>query len=259
MKKLLLAITLLAPAILFAQSPFDGTWKTDMDKAKFSPKPIIFSTSNGMYDCSSCAPQINVKADGTDQPVTGQAYDTIAVKEVDAHSIQVMTKKNGKTTLEQNRTASDDGKTLHVKSTSYPPDSDKPVMSEAELERMGAKPAAGANATSGSWKIKKVKEEENGLLDTYKGSGNELTWSNPTGGTWTAKMDGQDYPAKGVNGYDMVSLKQAGNNGIEVSFKRGGQLIEVDKMTLSPDGKTMTTVAESKLTGRVSTFVAHKQ
>jgi hypothetical protein len=46
---------------------------------------------------------------------------------------------------------------------------------------------------------------------------------------------------------------------IEVSYKRGGQLIEVDKMTLSPDGKTMTTVVESKLTGRVSTYVAHKQ
>ena len=258
MKKLLLAITVLAPALLFAQSPFDGTWKTDMDKAKFSPKPITFSTSNGMYDCSSCAPKINVKADGTDQPVTGQAYDTIAVKEVDPHSIQITTKKNGKTTLEQSRTTSDDGKTLHVKSTSHPPDSDKPVMSEADLERIGKAPS-GANATSGSWKIKKVKEEENGLLDTYKGSGDELTWSTPTGETWTAKMDGKDYPVKGMYAYDMVSLKQAGNSGIELSYKRGGQLITVDKMSLSPDGKTMTTVSENKLTGRVSTYVAHKQ
>jgi hypothetical protein len=258
MKKLLLAIAVLAPAILFAQSPFDGTWKTDLDKSKFSQKPITFSTSNGTYDCSSCAPQINVKADGMDQPVTGQAYDTIAVKEVDPHSIQVVTKKNGKTTLEQTRSTSDDGKTLHVKTTAHPPDSDKPVMSETELERIGTAPA-GANATSGSWKIKKAKQEESGLLDTYKGGGNELTWSTPTGATWTAKMDGQDYPVKGVYAFDTVSLKQAGNSGIELSYKRGGQLIEVDKITISPDGKTMTTVVDSKLTGRVSTFVAHKQ
>jgi hypothetical protein len=258
MKKLLLAIALLVPAILFAQSPFDGTWKTDLDKAKFSAKPIMFSVSNGMYDCSSCAPKINVKADGQDQPVTGQAYDTIAVKEVDPHSIQVVTKKNGKTSLEQTRTASDDGKTLHVKTTAHPPDSDKPVMSESELERIGKAPA-GANATSGSWKIKKVKEDENGLLDTYKGNGNELTYSTPTGMTWTAKMDGMDSPVKGSNAFDSVSLKQAGNNGIEVSYKRGGQLIEVDKITLSADGKTMTNVVESKLTGRVNTFTSHKQ
>src|SRR5262249_1212941 len=153
-----LAIVTLAPAILLAQSPFDGTWKTDLGKAKFSPKPIVFSVSNGMFDCSSCAPQINVKADGQDQPVTGQAYDTIAVKEVDPHSIQVGNKKDGKTVAEQMRSVSDDGKTLHIKTTSHPPDSDKPVMSEAELERTGAKPAAGANATSGSWKVKKVQE-----------------------------------------------------------------------------------------------------
>jgi hypothetical protein len=258
MKKLLLATTVLAPALLFAQSPFDGTWKTDMDKAKFSPKPITFSTSNGMYDCSSCAPKINIKADGTDQPVTGQAYDTIAVKEVDPHSIQITTKKNGKTTLEQSRTASHDGKTLHVTSTSHPPDSAKPVMSEADLERIGKAPS-GANATSGSWKIKKVKEEENGLLETYKGNGNELTYSTPTGETWTAKMDGMDNPVKGSNGVDSVSVRQAGNNGIEVSYKRGGQLIEVDKITISADGKTMTNVVEGKLSGRVSTYVAHKQ
>jgi hypothetical protein len=258
MKKLLLAITLLAPAILFAQSPFDGTWKTDLDKSKFSPKPIMFSVSNGMYECTSCAPQINVKADGMDQSVTGQAYDTIAVKEVDPHSIQVVTKKNGKTTLEQTRSASDDGKTLHVKTTGHPPDSDKPVMSESELERIGKAPA-GANATSGSWKIKKVKEEENGLLETYKGNGNELTYSTPTGETWTAKMDGMDNPVKGSNGFDSVSVTQAGNNGIEVSYKRGGQLIEVDKITISADGKTMTNVVEGKLTGRVSTYVSHKQ
>jgi hypothetical protein len=258
MKKIVIAVALLAPTILCAQSPFDGTWKTDMDKAKFSPKPITFSLSNGMYDCSSCAPKIDVKADGQDQSVTGQAYDTVAVKELDPHSAQFVYKKNGKTIMEQTRSTSNDGKVLHVKTTSHPPESDKPVLSEAELERIGKAPA-GANATSGSWKIKKVREEENGLLDTYKGSGNELTYSNPNGETWTAKMDGQDYPVKGSYGSDAVSLKQVGNDSIEVSFKRGGQLIEVDKMTVSPDGKTMTTVAESKLTGRTSTYVAHKQ
>jgi hypothetical protein len=39
MKKLLAAAMLLVPAMLFAQSPFDGTWKTDLNKAKFSNKP----------------------------------------------------------------------------------------------------------------------------------------------------------------------------------------------------------------------------
>jgi hypothetical protein len=86
-----------------------------------------------------------------------------------------------------------------------------------------------------------------------------MTRSTPTGETWTAKMDGKDYPVKGTNAFDMVSLKQLNDNTIQVSYKRGGTLIEVDKISLSPDGKKMTTVVESKLTGRVSTFVADKQ
>lgn len=258
MKTLLAAVALYLPVSLFAQSPFDGTWKTNLDQSKFSPKPIVFSVSSGMYDCSSCAPKINVKADGNDQPVTGQAYDTIAVKEVDAHTIQVVTKKNGKTALDQTRTASDDGKTLTVKNTAHPPESDQPVTSEATLERVG-KPVSGANATSGSWRIQKVDEAENGLLETFKGGANELSMSDPTGESWTAKMDGKDYPVKGSYNTDSVSLKQINDHTIEVSFKRGGKLIGVDKMTVSPDGKTMTTVSESKLTGRVSTFVATKQ
>ena len=258
MKKFLLMLAVLAPAVMFAQSPFDGTWKVNFDQSKLSQKPYTFSVSNGMYDCSSCSPKINVKADGMDQAVTGQAYDTIAVKEVDPHSIQVVTKKGSKTTMEQTRTASDDGKTLMVKSTTHPQDSDQPITGESTWDRVGKMPG-GANATSGSWKVRKASESENGLLDTYKGNGDELTYSNPNGETWTAKMDGKDYPVKGSYGVDSVSLKQVNDSTIQATFKRGGKVIDVDKMTVSPDGKTLTTVTENKLTGRVSTFVEQKQ
>jgi len=52
---------------------------------------------------------------------------------------------------------------------------------------------------------------ENDLLETYKGSS--------------------------------VSLKQVT---LDLSYKRGGKLIEVDKITVAPDGKRMATVTESK-------------
>ena len=35
-----------------------------------------------LYDCSSCSPKIHVKADGTDQPITGQYYDQVANSEI---------------------------------------------------------------------------------------------------------------------------------------------------------------------------------
>ena len=120
MKKLLCVMLWVLPAMLFAQSPFDGTWKTNMAESKLSPKPYVFSVDKGMYDCESCVPKINIKADGQDQAVTGQTYDTLAVQVVDADTIHATGKKAGKPTFEQTRTVSSDGKTLTVSTTGYP-------------------------------------------------------------------------------------------------------------------------------------------
>jgi hypothetical protein len=255
---LFLMLVLLAPASAFAQSPFDGTWRTNMDQSKLSPKPYVFSVNQGMYDCSSCGPKVHVKADGQDQSVTGQSYDTISVREVDPKSIVVTFKKSGKTVTEQTRTVSDDGDTLTYKITGYPENSDQTVSFEGTFTRVGKGPV-GANGTSGSWRIIKEEGSENGLLTTYKSSGDELSMSEPTGESYTAKLDGKDYPAKGSYTYNSVSLKRIDDHTIEETDKRDGKVVGVLKMTVSPDGKKMTTVYTNKLTGRVSTDVAEKQ
>ena len=96
MKKLVWVVLWFLPVMLFAQSPFDGTWKTNMAESKLSQKPYVFSVNNGMYDCESCAPKIkNVKADGQDQPVTGQTFDTLAVKVIDPNTVEFTGKKAG--------------------------------------------------------------------------------------------------------------------------------------------------------------------
>jgi GH15 family glucan-1,4-alpha-glucosidase len=255
---LFLTPMLLAPMLLFAQSPFDGAWRTNMGQSKISPKPIVFSVKSGTYDCSSCGPQIHVKADGQDQSVTGQSYDTISVREVDPKSIEITTKKKGKTVSEQTRTTSADGNTLTVKTTNHPPDSDQTVTAEATATRIGKAPA-GSNGTSGSWRLNKINESENGLTTTYKSNGDELTMSTPTGESYTAKLDGKDYPVKGAYTYNSVSLKRMDDRTIEETDKRDGKVVEVSKITVAPDGKTMTVVATNKLTGRTSTYVAEKQ
>ena len=255
---LFLTPILLAPMSLCAQSPFDGTWHTNMDQSKFSSKPIVFSTKGGTYDCTSCGPLVHVKADGHDQSVTGQTYDTVSVHEVDPKSIEIKTKKSGKPVYEQTRTASSDGNTLTVKTTSHRPDSDQTTTAEATLTRVGNAPA-GANGTSGSWRLNKLNESESGLTTTYKSNGNELSMSTPTGESYTAKLDSNDYPVKGAYGWNSVSLKRINDHTIEETDKRDGTLTDVSKMTVSPDGKTMTVVDNNKLTGRTSTYVATKQ
>ncbi|MGA7928869.1 MAG: hypothetical protein WCA20_23090 [Candidatus Sulfotelmatobacter sp.] len=255
---LFLVLVLLVPVSLFAQSPFDGTWHTNMDQSKISPKPIVVSLKNAMYDCSSCNPQIHVKADGQDQSVTGQSYDTISVREIDSKAIEVKTKKNGKPVSEQTRTVSDDGKTFTLKSTSYRPGNDQTVTAEVTYTRIGKAPA-GANGTSGSWRVNKVNVSENGVTTTYKSDGDDLTMSTPAGEGYTAKLDGKDYPYKGTFSYDAVSLKRINDRTIEETDKLNGKVMQVSKMTVSSDGKTITVVSTYVPTNRTSTYVDTKQ
>ena len=259
MKKLLCVVLWFLPVMLFAQSPFDGTWKTNMAESKLSQKPYVFSVNNGMYDCESCVPKINnVKADGQDQPVTGQTYDTLAVQVVDANTIHVTGKKAGKPEFEQTRTASPDGKMLTVSSTNYPADGSQSYKAESKWTRVSKGPA-GSNATSGSWRIQNVNEDAAGLTSTWKGAGDGLSMSTPTGESWEAKLDGKEYPVKGIYANETVSVKKLGDRSIEVTYKRDGKLYSIEKITVSPDGKKMTTVADNKQTGRVSTYVDEKQ
>ncbi len=258
MKKLLCVVMWFLPLMLFAQSPFDGTWKTNMAESKLSQKPYVFSVNNGMYDCESCAPKINIKADGQDQAVTGQPYDTISVQVANDNSIHAVTKKGGKPTSDSTRTLSADGKMLTVAGTSYPADGSQPYKYEAKYMRV-AKGPAGSNATSGSWRIENVNEDTAGLTTMWKVSGDEVSVSTPTGEGWQAKFGGPESPVKGTYANETVSVKKLGPREMEVTYKRDGKLYSVEKMTVSADGKKMTGVVDNKWTGRVSTMVDEKQ
>jgi hypothetical protein len=241
-----------------AQSPFDGTWRTDLAKTSFSPKPIIFYISHDWYHCVSCTPPFDVAADGQDHAVAGQAYDTIAVTVVDDHTIKTVTKKGGRVIGEQTRKVSDDGKILTVETTQHPMNSDKPATFETKAKREAkSAPHPDVHETSGDWVILNQKGSENALMTTYKVSGDSMTMTEPTGETYTAKFDGADYPVKGAYGWDSVSLKQIDAHTIEETDKRNGTVIDVSRMTVA--GKSMTVVDHDKLTGRDSTYVATKQ
>jgi len=253
---LLFTAALLISASLRAQSPFDGTWRINMAQAKLSPKPNVFYLSQGWYHCVSCVPVVEVKADGADQAVTGQPYDTVSVKEVDDKSIATVTKKAGKVMTEQTRTVSKDGKTLTVKTINHPMNSDQTVTVETTAKLVGIAPS-GVHATSGSWQLEKVKESDNGLTFTLKSTADSLSMSDPTGESYTAKLDGSDAPVAGAYNYNTVSLKKVDAHTIEATYKQDANVVQVVK--LAANGKTMTREVSNKITGRTSTYTASKQ
>jgi hypothetical protein len=258
MKKLLLAAVLMASATLYAQSPFDGTWMTKLDTAKFPTKPDKYSLSNNMYECLTCVPKIAVKADGDDQKVTGHPYyDTIAVHVVNASSVEIVEKKDGKVMYTDTATVSADGNTMTDKFTDTT--ETKPVTGEVTSARVSAG-AAGSHAMSGAWRTSKVDSvSSNGLTVTYQGTTDGLKMSDPNGESYDAKFDGKDYPIAGDPGHTMVSLKRIGADTIEETDKREGKVVGVNHMTVSKDGKSIHVVYSDKLHGTTTTVTMEKQ
>jgi len=56
---------------------------------------------------------------------------------------------------------------------------------------------------------------------------------------YLATLDGKDYPTMG-NDPRVVSMKRLDASTVEVSLKRDGKVSSVQRLTLSPDGQTLT-------------------
>jgi hypothetical protein len=100
---------------------------------------------------------------------------------------------------------------------------------------------------------------DNATVWSYKVSGEEITMTNPTGQTYTAKVNGADAPMKGDPGITSVSVKMMGKNTLEEIDKRDGKVIGVFKMTVAADGKTAKASYDDKLQNRTTDFVVTKQ
>jgi len=250
---------LLMPGLAAAQGAFDGTWKVDMNKVDFPKKPDVYLLQNGMWECKTCVPAIDIKANGEDQKVTGHPYfDTVAIKVVNDHEIEETDKKDGKTVVMSKMMVSPDGNTLTVEFTDSSNSNGAPVTGKGEAMRVGAKAPAGANAISGSWRTTKMENiSDNGITWTYKVSGDELSMNTATGQSYLAKMDGTEAPYKGDPGVTTVSVKSMGKNTLEETDKRDGKVVGVMKATVS--GNTMNIVYEDKLHGSSMKYTATKQ
>ena len=257
---LLLQVPLLMPTLTMAQSVFDGTWKADLTSAKFPQKPDEYLLKDGTYDCETCAPPIQVKADGRDQKVAGHPYyDTVSIKVVDERTIEEVDKKNGKTVATSKTWVSPDGNTLMFEFSDSSATNADPVTGKGSETRVSKGPA-GSHAISGSWRMAKLESlSENGLLITYKVTGDSLTMSTMNGQGYTAKLDGTEAPYKGDPGTTSVSVKKISDNALEETDKRDGKVISVARLTASADGKTMKIAIDDKLHGTQSEFTATKQ
>jgi len=263
MKKLLVmgfSTLFLAPIILLAQSPLDGTWKINVSTAQMPKKPDVYLLQGGIYQCKTCVPPISVKADGQDHKVTGHPYyDSVSVKVVDDRTVEETDKRNGKIVVTSKTVVAPDGKTATFEFSDSSATNGAPVTGKGVMTRVVPGPP-GSHAISGSWRTTKLENiSDNGLTITYKVTGQTLTMTSPTGQSYSAKLDGTDAPYKGDPGTTSVSVKSMAKNVIEETDKRDGKVIAIYRITVSANGKTMSISMEDKLHGTTTQVVAEKQ
>ena len=235
---------LLLPLLASAQSQFDGTWKLDTNSVKLPKTPDVFLLEDGMYECD-CNVPIKIKADGTDQKVTGSSdFDAMSVKVIDDYHVEVETKRDGKVVGTEKYSISANGDGLNVSLT------DPSYGSAQRTYKRVAKGPAGANLLSGSWRIEKVEASAEALTLTYKVNGNELTMTNGLGQSYTAKLDGTEAPYKDDPQKATVSLKMLDKNTLKETTKVEGKIVGISKMKVASDGESMKVVEDNKYSGK---------
>jgi hypothetical protein len=255
--RILLTAALLVPAVAFAGSSFDGTWKARLDSVKMSGKPDVFQIANGEYSCASCVPAVKVKADGAMHKVEGHPYyDEVAVRVVDPTTVEIKQQQAGKASGSVIYTVSKDGDTLTGKFTD---DSGAKTVSGQFTEKRVAAGDGGSHATSGSWMQSSVSDmNDAGLTVAYESSGDHFRM-HANGQSYDAKFDGKEYPVAGDPGHRQVTLKRIDANTIEEIDHLQGKVADEIRLATAADGKSMTLTDKDVLHGQTSTVTFDKQ
>jgi hypothetical protein len=255
--KILLAALLLAPAAALAASTFDGTWKTRADSVRVSGKPDSYLLADGTYTCSSCNPELKVKADGADHPVTGHAYyDSAMVKVVSPSTIEIAYSRAGKEVGRETDTLSADGKTFTGKFVNH--DGAKDVSGTFTEKRVSAGPA-GSHAISGSWLQDQLTAGNDALLTVSYQMTADGFRMNANGQSYDAKFDGKEYPVTGDPGHTTVTLKRLSANSVEETDHRQGKVTDVIHLATAADGRTISLEDKDVAHGQTVTMTLDKQ
>jgi len=86
-----------------------------------------------------------------------------------------------------------------------------------------------------------------------------VNYKASTGENYSAKFDWKDYPFHGDPGTTAVVLKKIDDQTFQETYKRNGEVTGSQRITLSPDGSSLTMVSEDMRRGTTDTWVAAKQ
>ena len=239
-----------------AQSVFNGTWRPDPQVFGANQAPDAAEFADGVYQCKTCEPPYQIKADAGDQPLAGNPYfDTLSITTVDARTIRKIGKKAGKTVAETKVVVSADGRTKTEVQTLFDM-APRPIEMTTHASRVSAGPA-GSHVVSGTWRMTDGDVSNHAEDTDFKVADHSLSMTDRMGRSFVAKLDGTEAPYHGSDEFTGVTLTLIDSHTIEESDRKGGKVVKISRWSIGPDGKTLHARFDDTH-GRVQEQTGHK-
>lgn len=234
-RSLLLSGFAVVATLAAADLPFAGKWKMNPAKSDFGATTITYtSLPSGEWESTADGQTYKFKMDGQDYP---DGYGgTAAWKSVDASTWETMSKLNGKVLSTDALKASEDGRTLTVKTKGTKPNGD-PIDSTITFERV-----SGGPGLAGKWKTRKVESGSPPVLEMAASGSDGLSYKVADMDlSCEVKFDGKDYPCTGPTlapGWTVATTRK-GARALDMTVKKDGKLLYKVTYTVASDGRSM--------------------
>jgi hypothetical protein len=220
---------------VWADSPFDGTWKLNTARSQLAGDTMSFSDAgNRSLQYTDSDQSYSFKPDGS--PFTTPLGIERTFKKNGDGTYTSTNKNSGFLINTSTWKLSADGKTIVIDSKGTKPNGDS---FENVTTYVRTSPGSGL---IGGWKSTDVKLSSPNSL-TLQSNGNDLTLAiSAVKATCHAKWDGKDYPATGPTVTDNVTLAvtRTGPDSFKLVQKTKGKVLVIINYQVAGDGKTMT-------------------
>lgn len=219
----------LCPALALGAGAISGKWQSHQTQPD-----TVFLLKNGLFSTGSGNTQGSVKADGTDQPSTLMpGSDSVSIQIVDAHTVIITTRLQGKPTSRYRNVVSADGQVADVEVTNLA--GPAPQVVAMRFTRVGAVPS-GAHLVSGTWRLPSYTMTIRLTDAAMQFSDGDVRFD--------AHFDGKPYPVTadgpGHQPRGTVVLKRLGPAETEATFAGSPDVAGVSHLTWSADGQVLT-------------------
>ena len=253
--QLLLAAWLTTGVLWAASDPFVGKWKLDPSQSKetYQMKIEAVGPNRYVFDFGGDGTE-TIVVDGTEQP--GHPGATLSVTPVEPNTWKLVRKKDGYTVVTAIFKLSADAKTLTDNFTASRPDGWTFSIDYVFTRTAGSSGFAGRWESSNE-KVNSVYELE---IQPYQGDGLALLLPAEHSAR-KMKFDGKDYPVQGaeVAPGSASSGHRVNDHTLEITDKINGKTTDTQRITLSPDLKTLTMTVQQAGHTKPDTLVFNRE